>query len=181
MPDYVIRGTVKDTNGTALKNVKVQALDADQQWFEDRNDDILGNVWVKLDGTFEIPFDSKRFQDGWVEGNPDIYLLVRNSAGEIIYQTEIRRGVKPSDAKNLTFDLILGPLEKRIQPPGDPYSQNNARLLSSFSRLGDVVDIRVGDTERTLKLLTSAVNAWSLYTREETWKNIGYDGPQVPK
>lgn len=181
MPDYVIKGSVNDARGRPLSNVKVQAMDADQQWFEDRNDDILGNVWVKADGTFEIPFDSKQFQEGWLEGNPDIYLLIRNLSGEIIHQTEIRRGVKSSDTKNLTFNIILDSLEKRVDPPTDAYAQNNARVMTAFARLGDVFDIRAGDAERVLKLLTSAVSAWSLYTREEMWKEIKYDGPQVPK
>ncbi|MCS4538954.1 MAG: hypothetical protein HYY67_08875 [Thaumarchaeota archaeon] len=181
MPDYVIKGSLKDAKGQPITNVKVQANDSDQQWFEDRNDDFLGNVWVKSDGTFEIPFDSKQFQEGWLEGNPDIYLLIRNSSGEIVHQTEIRIGVKPSDTRNLTFDIVLDSLEKRIEPSADPYAQNNARVLAAFARLGDVFDIRVSDTERVLKLLTSAVNAWSLYTREEMWKVIKYDGPQVPR
>ena len=181
MSDYVIKGSIRDRNGHAIPNVKVQAMDADQQWFEDRNDDFLGNVWVKADGTFEIPFDSKQFQEGWLEGNPDIYLLIRNPSGEIVHRTEIRRGVKPSDTKNLAFNITLDSLEKTIDPPVDPYAQNNARVLAAFARLGDVFDIRMGDTERVLNLLTSAVSAWSLYTREEMWKEIKYDGPQVPR
>ena len=160
MPDYVIKGSLKDTKGQPVANVKVQAMDSDQQWFEDRNDDIIDSVWVKPDGTFEIPFDSKQFQEGWLEGNPDLYLIVRNSLGEIIHTTEIRKGVRPSD---------------------NPYSENGARLIAAFTRLGDAADIRASDLARNVRLLTSAVSAWSLYTREEMWKKIKYDGSQVPK
>ena len=181
MADYVIRGSVKDKNGNPIGNVKVQAMDSDQEWFEDRNDDMLGSVWVKPDGTFEIPFDKDQFKEGWLEGNPDIYLIIRNPSGEQINTTEIRRGVEASNTRGLTFDIVLGSLEKSAEPPVDPYSQNNQRVLAAFARIGDTVDVGVGDTARTFRLLTSAVNAWNLYTREDMWRVIQYDGPQVPK
>ena len=181
MPDYVIRGSVKDRNGAPMGNVKVQAMDSDQEWFEDRNDDMVGSVWVNPDGTFEIPFDKDQFQEGWLEGNPDIYLIIRNSLGEKINTTEIRRGVEASDTRRLTFDIILGSLEKSAEPPADPYSQTNQRVVTAFAKIGDAVDVGVGDTARTFRLLISAVNAWNLYTREDMWKLIQYDGPQVPR
>jgi len=181
MPDFVIKGSIKDTKGQAITNVKVQANDSDQQWFEDRNDDIIGSMWVKPDGIFEIPFDSKQFQEGWLEGNPDLYLIVRNSLGEIIHTTEIRKGVRPSDSKNLTFDIVLDSIEKKMQPSDNPYSQNGARLIAAFTRLADTADVRTSDLARNSRLLTSAVSAWFLYTREEVWKKVKYDGPQVPR
>ncbi|MBI1828289.1 MAG: hypothetical protein HY222_03870 [Thaumarchaeota archaeon] len=136
MPDYVIKGSIKDTNGNAIKNIKIQAMDSDQEFFEDRNDDILGNVWGNNDGTFEISFDKTQFQNGWLEGNPDIYLMIRNLLGEVIYTTETRRGVKSSDKKNLTFDIVLDSLEKKITFPDDPYSSNMNKLQDHFKRLG---------------------------------------------
>ena len=181
VPDYIIKGSIKDSNGNAIKNVKIQATDSDQEWFEDRNDDIIGSVWVNDDGTFEIPFDREQFEDGWLEGNPDIYLIIRNSSGENIYTTEIRRGVKPSDIKNLAFNITLDSLEKKIEPSIDPYSQNNDRVIAAFRGLGESTDLNVSDAARIFKLLTSAINAWSLYTREDMWKIIHYDGPQVPR
>ena len=129
MADYVIRGSVKDRNGDSIGNVKVQAMDSDQEWFEDRNDDMLGSVWVNPDGTFEISFDKDQFQEEWLEGNPDIYLIIRNPSGEQIYTTEIRRGVEASDTRGLTFDIVLGSLEKSAEPPADPYSRFARRAL----------------------------------------------------
>lgn len=181
VPDYIIKGNIKDGNGNAIKDVKIQAMDSDQQWFEDRNDDVIGSVWVNADGTFEIHFDEEQFKDGWLEGNPDIYLIIRNSLGENIYTTEIRRGVEPSDTKNLTFNITLDSLEKKAESSDNPYAQNNDRVMAAFARLGEVTDLNAGDAARIFRLLTSAVNAWSLYTREHMWKAIGYDGPQVPR
>lgn len=179
--DYIIKGSVMDPDGNSVKNVKIQAMDSDQEWFEDRSDDILGSVWVKDDGTFAIHFDKTQFEEGWLEGNPDIYLIVRNSNGENVYTTEIRRGVKSSDTANLTFNITLDSLEKKVEAAADPYAHNNDRVVASFMRLGEISDINIGDTARIFRLLTSAVNAWLLYTSEDVWKRIGYDGPQVPR
>ena len=182
MPDYVIKGSVKDTNGYTIKNLKIQAMDSDQEFFEDRNDDMLGSIWVNDDGSFEISFDKEQFQDSWLEGNPDIYLMIRNMVGEIIYITETRRGVKPSDKKNLTFDIILDSLEKKLPiTDDDPYSHNIDRFPADFGRLGEAVDMNNTDIATTFGLLMNTIDAWILYTRPETWAVIGYDGPQVPR
>ena len=184
MAAYILKGTIKDYEGKAVSHVKVQAMDSDQKWFEDRNDDILDSKWVNDDGTFEISFDNQQFQDkGPLEGKPDIYLILRNSIGQIIHTTEIRRGVDPSDIQNLTFNITLNSLEKLpAQPlPPDPYLSNNERVIAAFGRLGDVSEFQLNDIIRIFRLLNSSITAWSLYTTEYMWSIIGYDGPQVPR
>ena len=57
--NYSIRGNIKNTNGNPLKNLMVQAMDSDQEWFDDRSDDILGSTWTKNDGSFEIAFSEQ--------------------------------------------------------------------------------------------------------------------------
>ncbi len=184
MPTYVLRGTIKDSQKKPVTGVKVQAMDSDQKWLEDRNDDLLDSKWVDDDGTFQISFDSKQFQDeGWLQGKPDIYLIVRNQQGQIVYTTEIRKGIDVSDIERLTFDITIDSFEKRpvIPLPPDPYAGNNERVIAAFGRLGDVIRFQPEDTIRILRLLVSSINGWSLYTREYIWNKIGYDGPQVPR
>jgi hypothetical protein len=184
MSSYLIKGTLKDSEGRPITDVKVQAMDSDQKWFEDRNDDILDSKWVNDDGTFEIRFYTDQFQEGGtLEGKPDIYLIVRNSVGQIIHTTEIRRGVDTSNIQNLTFNITLHSLEKLpAQPlPPDPYLSNNERVIAAFGRLSDVSEFQVNDITRIFGLLKSSINAWSLYTTEYMWNTIGYDGPQVPR
>jgi hypothetical protein len=184
MATYIIRGTLTDYEKKPVSGLKVQAMDSDQRWFEDRNDDLLDSKWVDDDGTFEISFDAQKFQDGgWLEGKPDIYLTVRNSLGQVVHTTEIRRGVDASDIQNLTFNITLESLEKLpAKPlPPDPYLSNNERVIAAFGRLSDVSEFQLEDITRILRLLTSSINAWSLYTTEYMWRKIGYDGPQVPR
>ena len=53
-------------------------------------DDLIDSKWVNKDGTFEIAFDKERFKDSIFERNPDIYLIVRNSFGQIYTQLKLK-------------------------------------------------------------------------------------------
>jgi hypothetical protein len=174
---YTIRGVVKYSNGTTAKNIKVQAMDSDQELFQDHNDDIIAIIPINdSDGTFKITFDSKDFKDGWLEGNPDIYLIIRDASdGAILYKTEIRKGLK-RDSLDLNFDIVLDSSGLGIN---DPYVGNNDRVLTAFGQIGDEVQLTIGDIQRNFALLTSSINGWTLYNNENRWQQIGYDGPQV--
>ena len=62
MSTYTIKGVIKDNQNNPIKNVMIQAMDSDQKWYEDHNDDIIDSKWVNKDGTFEISFDKERFK-----------------------------------------------------------------------------------------------------------------------
>ncbi len=181
MPDFVIRGRVADGSGRPVADVYIEAVDSDQELFEDHNDDIIAVVRPKGDGTFEIPFDKEPFKDGWMEGNPDLYLAVRNLHGQVIQKTEIRRGVRADDTDALTFDITIDSLEKKVASPPDPYARNNDRVVAAFSSIGDGIEFRTEDISRNIALFTRSINGWTQYTRQDTWDRIGYDGPQVPR
>jgi hypothetical protein len=187
---YTIRGSVKYPNGEPVKGIKIQAMDSDQEVFQDHNDDIIAISSVNdSDGTFEITFDSKPFEDGWLEGHPDLYLMVRNALdGRVVYKTEIRKGVKQK-SPDLVFDITINSVEeeyvdnlvKNNSTLYDPFQGNNDRVIAAFTRLGDVVQLVPGDIHRNFALLVNSINAWNFYTREDMWRKIEYDGPQVPR
>lgn len=176
---FIIRGRIKDTKGNSLKNLNIQAMDSDQEWFDDRSDDMLGSTWVKIDGSFEISFSEERYKENLIERNPDLFLIVRNSLGETIYVSEVRRGVKKEDVKDLTFDIVLDSVEKKVEYSNDPYSQNNQRVISSFEGIGESVDLTNNDVARILPLLLRTINDWQLYAQDIS--RLGFDGPQVPR
>ncbi len=185
MSDYSIKGVIKDTQGNPIKNVMIQAMDSDQKWYEDRNDDIIGSNWATEDGTFEIPFDKEIFKDALLENDPQIFLIIRNSFGQIIYTTKPKKeteDISSDDQQILYFEITLVSTEKEIpEISSDPYLENNERVLSAFQKLGDVTEFQLNDISRVLRLLNTSINAWSLYTSEYTWDSIGYDGSQVTK
>jgi hypothetical protein len=188
---YTIKGSVKYPNGEPVKEIKIQAMDSDQEAFQDHNDDIIAISSVNdSDGTFEITFDSKPFREGWLEGHPDLYLMVRNALdGRVVYKTEIRKGVK-QNSSDLVFDITINSVEEEYvdnlvindnSTLYDPFQGNNDRVIAAFTRLGDVVQLVPGDIHRNFALLVSSINAWTFYTREDMWRKIEYDGPQVPR
>ncbi len=182
MTEFTVRGSVKDSGGSPISGVKVFAMDSDEAFFEDHNDDMLGSAWTGSDGKFEISFSSAMFSETVLERNPDIYFVVRNSKGEIIHRTETRRGAKLGRGQNeTTFDMVLDSLEKKPEPPTDPYARNIDRTIAAFAGLGDVATINNSDFVRIHSLLNRSIDAWVTYTRENTWAEIGYDGPQVPR
>lgn len=180
MADFAIKGIVRDTTGTPIEGVKVFAMDSDRIFFEDHNDDLLGADWSKTDGTFEITFSSTSFSENLFEGNPDIYLIVRNSKGEIIHTTEFKSGAKLDGNNQPPFEIVLDSLKKTV-PVTDPYALNQERITSAFASLGDIATVNISDIARTFSLLNSSITGWIIYTQESTWKEIGYDGPQVPR
>jgi len=186
MHDYTITGVVLDINNKPVKNVMIQAMDSDQKWYEDRNEDIIESKWVNEDGTFEIFLDKDKFNDSLFEKKPELYLIVRNSLGQVIHITEPKNEIVKKNNQNrhnaIHFEIILSSLEKQIpESPRDPYLANNERVIAAFQRLGDVSEFQLNDISRILRLLITSINAWSLYTTDYTRETIGYDGPQVPR
>lgn len=188
---YTIKGSVKYPDGKPVSGIMIQAMDSDQEAFQDRNDDIIAIVPVNdLDGTFEVTFDAKVFKDGWLEGHPDIYLMVRNALdGQVVYKTEIRKGVKQKSS-DLIFEITINSIEQEYSDNQsgnnkntlyDPFQGNNDRVIAAFTRLGDILQFVPGDIHRNFALIVSSINGWAFYTREDMWREIEYDGPQVPR
>lgn len=186
MPEYTITGRVVDITNEPIKDLMIQVMDSDQKWYEDRNDDLLESKWVNPDGRFDIHFDDKTFKDSLFERAPEFYLVIRNPLGQIIHITEPKKVIEKNgtadDQESIHFDISLTSSEKEnAKAPPDPYLTNNGRIIAAFQRLGDVSEFQLNDISRILRLLTTSINAWSLYTTDYTWALTGYEGPQVPR
>jgi hypothetical protein len=176
--DFSVSGIVRDIDGKPVGNVKVFAIDSDQGLFEDHNDDLLGAAWTSSDGTFEISFSSDQFEET-LEGNVDVYFVVRNSKGEEIARVDPKLELSPG-TKSEQIEIELKSFEKEPGTVQDPYLRNMDRTLAAFASIGDVAAITNNDFARVFALLNRSLNAWIVYTRENSWNEIRYDGPQVP-
>ncbi|TBR22237.1 MAG: carboxypeptidase regulatory-like domain-containing protein [Candidatus Nitrosotenuis sp.] len=174
MANFEVTGRVVDSSGKPVSNLVIQAFDSDQSWYEDRNDDLVGMDRTKNDGSFRISF-SDTYSHETLERNPDLYLVIRDGVGKVLQKTEVRKEVKPTDKKQMNFDVTLNSQEKQ---DSDIYAGNLARTIAAFSGISDRVDLP-SDIRGTFLTLLKTINAWTLYTREEMWGRIGYDGPQV--
>jgi hypothetical protein len=177
LTNFDVTGKVLDSLSNPLLDIVVQAFDSDQSWYEDHNDDLLGMDLTKQDGTFRISFSDLQFKENSLERNLDLYLLIRDIKGKILHKTEVRKEVKPSDTPRLNFDVRLTIPEN--QDP-DIYDDNITKTISSFSSIAEKVDLPSNIRDTSLQLFKT-INAWALYTREEIWDSIGYDGPQVQR
>jgi hypothetical protein len=184
MIKYLIKGKIIDVNGKPLGNLYSQAIDSDQGFIEDHNDDLLGSSRTAADGSFEIAFDDSTFSDSWLEKRPEIYLIVRNEDGQILQRTEtvnIKSDKKTNGTINIPVNITLDSKEKKTELPASDLYWNNQRIISAFSSVGDTITLNNSEFERNFRLLLSSINAWIIYTNEAIWKKIGYDGPQVPR
>ena len=107
---YSVNGKIIDFKTNYFNKLKIQAMDSDQQFFEDYNDDILGSAWTNSDGSFIITFDNSTFSDNWLEKRPEIYFVIRNETGQIIYKTEVIKideNEKIRQQKLLKYQLLF--------------------------------------------------------------------------
>ena len=182
--EYLIKGKIVDSKGKPINNLFIQAMDNDQKLFEDYNDDLLESSMTNSDGSFQIRFNGSAFADSWIEGKPEIYLILRNPSGEIIHRTDtIKLESDDNDAGVITIplDITLDPLEKSTESKSIDVYWNNDRILAAFSSVGDTITFNNSDLQRNFRLLLSSINAWLVYTNKASWDKIGYDGPQVPR
>ena len=184
MSKYLIKGKIADVHGEPIVDLHLQAMDSDQQLFEDHNDDLLGSSKSGSDGSFEIPIDDSTFRDSWSEKNPEIYLVIRDEFGQVVHRTETINVESNESANgtitipaNITIDLN----QQQINLQSTDLYWNNQRILSAFSSVGDTITLDNSEFQRNFRLLISSINAWLIYTNDIIWNKIGYDGPQVPR
>jgi len=68
-----------------IPNLTVKAVDKDLIY-----DDILGEVITDKNGSFEIKYSEEDFKGLFLDKEPDIYLIIKNPGGKIIYTTETK-------------------------------------------------------------------------------------------
>jgi len=171
---YIVKGQIKNFNNSKFY---VEILDNDQHWFDDRIDDLLGSSWTDDSGKFEICFTDDLYRDNWLEGKPELFVVVRDEHGAIQYTTNTKSPSSPDDVENLTFDITI---QKENPFVDSPYDSANNKRITAFARIGDSIDL-TDNARNSLGLLTQTLNAWILYTNEAKWNLIKYDGPQVER
>ena len=174
MANYTVRGQIRNHNHSKYY---IELLDDDQHWFDDRIDDLLGSSWTDDSGNFEITFEDNLYKDSWFEGRPELFVIVRDSAGKIIYKTNTKTPSNSDDVENLTFDITLSSEDSSAD---DPYGRVNDRRIAAFAQISDSIDA-TDNVVNSSQLLLQSLNAWLLYTNESSWNLIGYDGPQVDR
>lgn len=131
---YRAYGRIRRTdNSQGVPGLRVRAYDDD--WSS--GDDYLGSDVTAADGSFDISFTRDDFDAGWwdIEGGPDLYVRLWNSAGRLVYESSEISGA----GKSTYFDIRLNPLD----------------LIGQYTVSGRVSDLRSGRSLCNLR-----VEAW---------------------
>jgi len=173
MANYIITGRIRDEKNLAVEGYTVQAFDKDPNIYL-KPDDRLGIDITDKDGAFKIVFNEEVFKD-WLEGGPDIYLVIRDRKGSILITT----GAKENLTKRVDFQIKLG---KPLLNPNEPdiYANNLERTIASLKSMGDAPDLSKSDVKNLFELLSRTLVSWTIY-RDDLVRVFGYEGIQVPK
>lgn len=139
---YTITGRIIDKDGQSVFDYTVQAFDKDPGIYF-HPDDRLGRCITDDEGAFKIIFTDDAFED-WFEGNPEIYLVIRDNEGRIIKTTEIKK----TATRSVDFQISLETSELH-QPEPDFHDSASGEICSikqpmycSSTRLDEMFEIR---------------------------------------
>ena len=200
--EFVLKGRVIDPRNTPMPGVRVLAFD-DDPWINP--DDFLGEAATNGNGRFEIEFDRSKFAPVWefLEGSPDVYLVLRDQKRREILRTRVQQ-----TKKEIEYHVKIAP---HFPEPDakDIYAANPRRLLNMLGEVGNIVglentlnldvlangdlptevrgrleglaegfDDRISNFNHLMAALNGLINAT---LEERRLGTIGYDGPQVPR
>ena len=185
-----------------LENFIVEAYDDDLLL---KPDDFLGDATTDSHGIFRIDFDESKFKGTFefLEGTPDIYLLIKDSQGNKILKTKTMQ-----TKKEIEYHIRLA--DNAPNPNAiDIYSGNAQRLIRMLRDVGDMIGLEFRmnlnilnngnppqdvkddlqnfvngyqDRKNNLDLFSVVVSSLvDSFSEELRIGDIGYDGPQVPR
>lgn len=202
MGTFTLKGKVISKDQLPLENLKVEAYDDDLLL---KPDDFLGDATTDSNGIYRIDFDESKFRGTFefLEGTPDVYLLIKDNQGNKILKTKVMQTKKEIEYHIRIADNTPNPNAIDI------YSGNAQRLIRMLRDVGDMIGLEYrinlnilnngnspqdvkenlqnfvnGYQERKNNLDLFSVVVSSLvdsFSEELRIGNIGYDGPQVPR
>ena len=202
MGTFSLKGKIISKDQVPLKDLKVEAYDDDPLL---NPDDFLGDATTDSHGFYRISFDESKFKETFefLEGTPDVYLVVKDNQGNKILTTKIMQTKKEIEYHIRIADNT--PNRNAI----DIYAGNAQRMIGMLREVGNIIGI-----ENTINLnilnngnpppdirekLQNFVNGYEerknnfdhftvvvsslvdSFFEELHIGDIGYDGPQVPR
>lgn len=202
MAGYSLRGRIRDSQREAIEGLHVLAFDDDPLL---NPDDFLGEDRTDSKGDFEIQFDESRFKGFWefLEGMPEVYLVLRDEEGKELLRTRVMR-----TGKEIEYQVRQVEHAPDADAP-DVYAGNARRIINMLGEVGSLLTeensinldlLANGDLPEEIRqrlrslvdgfgerldnfyqlnaLLSGLVNE---VLEERRLGSIGYDGPQVPR
>jgi len=199
---FTLKGKIISKDQASLRDLKIEAYDDDPLL---NPDDFLGDATTDSYGFYKIDFDESKFKETFefLEGTPDVYLVVKDNQGNKILTTKVMHTKKEIEYHIRIADNTPNPNAIDI------YAGNAQRMISMLREVGNIVG-----RENTINLnilnngnpppeireeLQNFVNGYEerknnfdhfsvvisslidSFFEELRMGNIGYDGPQVPR
>jgi hypothetical protein len=199
---FTLKGKIISKDQSPLRDLKIEAYDDDPLF---NPDDFLGDATTDSYGFYRIDFDESKFKETFefLEGTPDVYLVVKDNQGNKILTTKVMQTKKEIEYHIRIADNTPNPNAIDI------YGGNAQRMISMLREVGNIIgrentinlnilnnsnpppDIREklqnfvsGYEERKNNFDHFSVVISSLidsFFEEVRIGNIGYDGPQIPR
>lgn len=170
---YRITGRIRDDGNLAVEGFTVHAFDKDPGIYF-HPDDRLGRAVTDHEGSFEITFSENVFKD-WFEGDPEIFLVIRDREGRVLITTENKENV----TRHVDFQIKLGEQDFSPDEP-DLYAGGLDRIIAALRSIGDAADLSKSDVRVVFEVLVRVLGSWAIY-RDELVRSYGYDAIQVPR
>ena len=199
---FTLKGKVISKDQVPSKDVLVEAYDDDPLL---NPDDFLGDATTDSRGFYRISFDESKFKENFefLEGTPDVYLVVKDDQGNKILTTKIMQTkneieyhirIADNTPNPNAIDIYAGNAQRMISMLGEVRNlieKENTINLNILNNGNPPPEIRDklqnfvnGYEERKHNFNHFSVVISSLidsFLEELRIGNIGYDGPQVPR
>jgi len=150
---YSIFGSIIDKDKNPKNGLKVVAYDDDPLWFDDK----LGEDVTNEKGFFKIEFDKSSF-DGFAEGRPDIFLVIKDANDKELLKTRVKK-----TKKQVEYHIKLA--EHTPDPNAlDIYAGNLSKVMKNFQNIGDFIDSENCLYPQFIKVIFSLVSKLCCYT-----------------
>jgi hypothetical protein len=122
--EWAVFGQVRDAAGESVEGVHVRVFDRDRKY-----DDLLGDETTDEFGDFSAVYHQRDFEEVG-ESLPELYIMVEDDKGNLLYSSEDELRVQPGRAEY--FDIFLEALPKKRKPRRQtPRKQSRTRKSES--------------------------------------------------
>jgi hypothetical protein len=97
--EWAVYGQVRDASGEPVEGLRVRVFDRDRKF-----DDLLGDETTDEFGDFSAVYHQRDFEEVG-EGLPELYVMVEDAKGDLLYSSEDELRVQPGRAEY--FDIVL--------------------------------------------------------------------------
>ncbi len=127
--EWLVYGIVLDSQGQAVIGVHVRVFDRDRKY-----DDLLGDTTTDELGNFSAIYHERDFAEVH-EANPDLYVMVSDSAGTLLYSSRDNVRFEAGRAEYFRIVLNAPPSGAKSKNTRSPQTKNSSAKQTGAKRI----------------------------------------------